>query len=1415
MPAIRDVFYRGAARPADLRLSGFACLAAIAILAIVCAQWVRAQDAAAAVGTPDADIGFVGLHGGVYELIEPEAARLKIRVKYFDDADIAERQVDFGSVRVLYLQHIRQEQRDAYRALIADARRRNPDLKIIAFEARGTQFLREVADDGAITEDLQAPKYYGKSAENLRRLLTYTGATYLQMPFKVEPPQDVQAEGLFHPDHAELFPTVDAFLEWRRTRGPVADQQPRVLVTVHATHLAFQQPKVVEALVREAEKQGALAVAIIDGRSKTYVDQARAFRPDVLIHTCHSTDALPLRIDLDVPHLHSIFFRKQSIDEWLKSPIGLASNEVAFQIIGQELIGAIEPQAVAGTRSGGGGAEAFQPVPERVEHLVRRAMSYAKLRSTPTAQKKVAIVYYDREMGKGELMRGSSTGMHMNAPRSVLAVLAKMKEKGYALRNVPETEDALMAALMERGRLVGVWAPGELDKLVRTGSPVLIPEQQYKAWLEKRVPPERRAQLEEKWGPAPGNFMVWQDADGRKFIVVPRVDLGNVILLPQPLRGEAHGKEALNSQAHDKTTAPPHNYLATYFWLEEQFGANAVVHFGTHGSEFALPGKATGLSNYDWPDIVMGAMPNFNPWIIENMVESAPVRRRVYGTLISHLPPPIVNAGLSDELATLHETIDKWELMEEGALRDRFAAEIGRQVRAARLDVDLHLAIPPDGKLDAQTIDKVNDYLHTIMEETTPTSLHVFGQPPRADLLPAYMVNVLRTPFLRALDELVAGHSHGKSDAKADLHQEHDTSDDHAADHHHNTRPIAERLLKLVLIDRVPPLDAVSLVTGKPLEKLPEEIDRGLKLAMKMHADFARTTDEIDNLLKGLDGRFVPPGPGNNPIRNPNAVPTGRNMYLLNPDEVPMRPSWELGRKMAEDLVNRYRVQHDGAYPRKVGFDLRSSATFRDYGVMEAQILALMGVEPVWDEKNLVSDVRLIPREKLGRPRVDVFIAAGGWYESNLPGRLNIWDKAVRLVAAADEPDNPVFANSRALQQTLQAKGIAPEKAAALAPARIFGRAPGRESGSTLAYTVERSGDWEDREQIAREYLQSHKYVYTEGAWGEQATELYDAAIQGTHTVVRSWSDYMTSPLSSRYTWLHGGALALGVEYATGKRPEYVFSDVRDPDKASLVKAEDALQQEYRVRLYNRKWLEAMMKEGYAGADHMRFLVSNSFGWEVMRPGSVGDANWQQMKEVLVDDRLNLNLKDWFERNNPYAYQDTTATMLEAIRKGYWNADSQTRQQLVEEYARSIARHGFSGSLRSGGNKALDELVRGELARMPQMAELLSQYTAQVKATIEAAPLVNLVAAPAAAPAPPGAAAPEASPADPTPQAQPPEAVQPPGKPANAQASVQGYRADVVQPSIWESRSMWGVGGLVGLVVCVLVGAWRRSGTPG
>jgi len=289
-------------------------------------------------------------------------------------------------------------------------------------------------------------------------------------------------------------------------------------------------------------------------------------------------------------------------------------------------------------------------------------------------------------------------------------------------------------------------------------------------------------------------------------------------------------------------------------------------------------------------------------------------------------------------------------------------------------------------------------------------------------------------------------------------------------------------------------------------------------------------------------------------------------MVVMNPEEVPTRPSWEIGKQLIDQLLAG-QLEANGHYPRKVAFTLNSFATFQDYGVMESQILYLMGVRPVWDERNLVADLELIPTTELGRPRIDVFISSLGYYRDMLPTRMRLLDKGVRLVAAHKEDNNRVYENSLRVKAELEKQGIAPQKAGTLSQARIFGGPPGQFGSAGYYYLVEKSGEWDSREELMSTYLSFSRHVYTEGFWGEEAPETYNHHIQGTDVLLRSWSDRTRSPLSNKYTWYKGGSLSLAIQHLTGNEPEWFLSDVRDPDQAAMVRAEDALRKDTRVRL--------------------------------------------------------------------------------------------------------------------------------------------------------------------------------------------------------------------------------------------------------
>ncbi len=1245
-------------------------------------------------------LGFVGLHGGVFEQMKRFEKDLNMHFEYITDKEIEEESVDFASFDMIFLQHVRESLRDQYMRLVTSAKKRKPSLRIFDISGGAERRLSRLFKQGLIERDPKIKEYYGGEPENLRRLLVYISVKYFGRTGEIKPPVAVDRRGIYHPDHGR-FDSVDKLLEWAKGRGIDVDG-PRAVVAVHLTHLLLQQPRVVDAIIREFERRGVFAVAMLDYGAK-YERFMLKFKPDVVIHTCHSRERVPFRVELGVPHLHSIFFRKQSIEQWRNNLVeGL--DRLSFQVTGQEVIGAIEPQIGAGTLKGGGSEEAFTPIMERIAHLVGRAVSWIRLRRLPNKDKRIAIIYWDREMGKSELMRGSATGMFLNAPRSLVRVLARMKKEGYTLTKVPADEDELIGWMLKWGRQIGVWAPGVLDRLARSGKAALVPVDVYKEWFERKVPPRQRAALVKRWGPPPGRFLVWKNDEGKEFIVIPKIDLGNVILLPQPLRGEAHD----TSLVHDRRVPPPHNYLATYFWLQEEFKADALIHFGTHGTDFLLPGRPTGLGPEDWTDMIMGLMPNIQVWVINNLGESSPSRRRSYSVLIDHLTPPSVRAGLSDDLLNLQGDVEKWMTLQPGALREKFRALITEEVKKQHLDKDLHFDLKGGRLLSAEEIRNLSSYLHDLRNETIPVCLHVLGEPPRKDLLVPYLVTCLRKRFLEALGEVIA--------VPADC----SISPQRRKEYLRNK---AEEVVSLVVREGLSPREAVSAVGGDVSKGMPKKLQESFALLARLRKGFSLTHQEIDNLMAALSGRFIPPGPGNSPDRNSSVVPTGRNMYVMNPEEVPSKPSWELGKFLVDQLLEQ-QLKKKGRYPKKVAFTLNSFATFQDYGVMESQILYLIGVRPVWDESNRVIDVEIIPRSELGRPRIDVFISVLGYYRDTLPTRMRLLDKAIRLVASLREKDNFLYADAVRVKRRLEEAGYSPRDAGILSKARIFGGPPGQVGvGAGYYYLVEKSGEWDTREDLMKVYLSHARHVYTKGMWGKDTPVAYNAHIEGSEIVLRTWADRTRSPLSNKYVWYKGGSLCLAIKYLTGKEPEFILSDVRDPDNARMVNAHDALRADYRVRLFNRKWIEGMMKEGYAGADQIAVHVANTMGWKIMREKSVTDDIWQEIVDVYVRDKKNLNIREWFEAENPFAFQEITEILLESIRKGYWQPDASVVREIAVEYVKSVVRHGEGGGLRGGGNVKLERFVE-KVLRAPgaeRFSALMEKYRARLEEARSAA----------------------------------------------------------------------------------------------
>lgn len=1234
----------------------------------------------------------IGMPAGALSAMEARAPDLGVRLTRFTGAEFASApSPDLAVFDAVLVSFAATAPEEPLRAAVDAGRSKRPDLKVLCLAPApicGSWSARLGPD--RLAQDPVLAGYYGLSREAMGDALAHILATHFGRATEAPAPDSRPAVAIHHPRIGSAEDVAD-FLERAAAAGLDVDDAPRVAVVAWRHHVLFHQPKVIDALIDEMELRGFLAVVLV-ADAPALRDRLRAFAPDLVVQTSHTEEPASFWQELGVPRIHALWFTDEPVARWRDNDrTGMTKSSLFHQVASAELKGATETLTAGGTESGADSGDEVLPIPDRIARIGGRVAAWIALAGKPEADKRLAVVVYDNDADKAGLMMGPAH--NLNAPKSMVRFLSALRDAGYGLRDIPGDERELLDRMVAHGRQMGAWEPGALDRLARGGQAVLVPEARYREWFEALVPERQRAEVVAKWGPVPGDIMVWTAGDGSRHLVLPGLDLGNVRLVTQPLKGETITASLKTQDSHQSLQPPTHHYLATYFWIREAFGADAVVHFGSHGTEWLFPGKQAVLSEADWSDILLGDLPNINPWLASNTAELLPCKRRAMAVTVGFLPAPLMEAGLPDELANLESTVNQWQSLAPGALKRKYAQSIGKQARATGLAGDLGLDLGTDATASNDDIARLSLHLHDLGNTFVPAAMHVLGEPPPDDLRVPYLVHCLGKRFTTTVAGLL----------------------DPAADE--DDRGVRERagaLLLAVLREDATPEQAVAVAGGRvPDDGLPEAVAEGLATAREMDQGFQAAGREIESVLDALDGRFVAPGSSGNPERNPAVVPTGRNLFLLNPEEFPSPASWELGTRLLRDQLERERAAR-GRYPNKIAFSLVPYATYSDFGIIESQILYLMGVRPVWDARNRVRDVELIPREELGRPRIDVFLSARGVYRDELPSLMRLLDKAVRLAASAEEPDNGVRAGTEAIRTHLEAGGMAPDRAGMLAGARMFGAEPREvlDSHDWFFYLTERSGEWENREELVDVYMEQNSHVYTEGAWGDKAPEAFARALAGTELILRSWYDNRDFALSNKFTWWVDGSLSLAVKHLTGQEPGLMFVDVRDRDEAQVRDARDVVQADLRARLQNPRWIRAQMDEGHAGANLVAKVVDNLMGWETMREHTVTDANWEALVDTYVRDAGGLGVRSWFEASNPHAFQKVSATLVETMRKGFWAAGDGTRRDVVAAYADSVVRHGLSGGIRAGGNAGLETFVQATLAEdaSPEAQTLLNGY---------------------------------------------------------------------------------------------------------
>ena len=1173
-----------------------------------------------------------------------------------------------------------------YKVVFISSRRMEPLTRVVqdglaAAAAKGTAVFFVPADRGDRFRASHADPAHAKQVSsywehsgprNMASLFRYAASHYLGSGEPYDDPQPRPENGYYHPEAPDLMLSTQEYVRWTRESGRYQEAGPRILLDF-ADGWRLGMTAGTAALLEAFEARGA-NVAAIFGNEKL-PQFVREFGPDLVISRRHGrwfqgprgVGLLESEFDIPVMRGASLMFTGETFEDYRQTKNGLRGVGLAMGAIVPEIDGAIEPTLIEGMRAEWSGRRFEAVERERIDRLADRALRWVRLRDEPNDGKRVAIIYVSG-IGKGKI-----TAASLNVPRSLIRFLGGMREAGYGVEGIPADAEALLAEMLRKGRNISESQRGELEELASLKDVTLIDADDYLEWFAT-LPEPLREEVIASFGPPPGRFMT-VERDGRRQIVVPKLEFGNVILMPQPARGP-------NMDArlqHNDRVPPNHQYLAAYWWLQREFKADAIVNYGTHGTHEFLPGRPLGQLADDWSDITLGRMPNVYVYIMDNVGEALIAKRRGSAVTVDHQIPPIGAASLSEadpEIGELYRAAEQFVDQEEGSLKERLREQVGRLGHTRRLDEDLGLdwsdSLPTD-----EEVAELKLHIHLVNEDRIPLGLHVHSQENPASEAAPLVTSMVGNDYVRRVALREMG-----------LREEGGTRWEVA-------RQRAVRHVEAALQGR----DVAPAL--RPDEDRVRTIFASLRL----------TAREIPQTLHALEGGYIPPGPGGDPVRNPAALPTARNLYGINPQEVPTRAAWEVGVELADALLDAER-ERLGRYPRKVGFTLWNTELIRHYGTDLAQILHLIGVRPVWDHNGIVADLELVPVEQLGRPRIDVVIQAASLFRDTFPDRMEFLDKAVRLAAGAADGDNYISEHVEESQIALKRAGMSAEDALLYAGARVFSNNVGG-YGTGVINNTERSGDFEDTAKLTEEYLARVGAVYTEGAeWGANVDGLYKQALSRTEAVSLSRSTNVISPLTLDHYFEYLGGMTMAVRDTTGSSPETYVSDVRDTEQGRLETVRETLTRDLRGKYWNPRWIQEQQQEGFSGAVEMSQTATNLFGWQVTKPEAIDDYVWDEVERVYVEDSLELGLPEWFDQENPYAFQNVTAVLIEAARKGYWDADAETLRRVANEYARSVADHGPAGDSRTVDNAAFQEFLGTALAAPgnEQGAVLLTSY---------------------------------------------------------------------------------------------------------
>lgn len=1200
-----------------------------------------------------------------------------------------------------------------------------------------------------------------------------------------------------HPDAEELeFGSVAEYEAFLDRQGLPADGAPGVIVTG-----AMGDPT---DLIRRLEETGNRVYAVRNPMQFIRRGHADSVSAAAVVNMAHGRLGDPMvewLRERNIP-LFATLNVNRPVEEWEKDPMGMNGGFLSQSVVTPEIDGAIRPYVLFAHYRDQEGLPQVRAIPERLETFIATVNNYIALQRKSNGEKRVAIYYYK---GPGQ---SALTASGMEVAPSLYNLLVRMKREGYKVEGLPASAAGLERLIQQQGSLFGTYAEGDAAEYLRLGNPLLITREEYESWAAQALRPEKRAEVTAAFGDFPGQYMATDD--GR--LGIARIELGNIVLLPQPAAGVGDNSFAV---VHGTDTAPPYPYIASYLWTQYGFGADAMIHFGTHGSLEFTPRKQVALSDRDWPDRLVGALPHFYVYSIDNVGEGMIAKRRSYAGLQSHLTPPFMESAVRGIYKELCDAVKSYNALAGSDTPDPAAIErTSLAVKRIAVKLGLHRELGLDSLTTTPyteaDIARIENFAEELVAEKVTGQLYTMGVPYEEARIASSVYSMAVDPI--AYGVLALDKQRGRAATDTEKHRSL-----FAARYIEPARALVGRLLAApaaaddALICRFAALTPEELAKAREIDRaqqapqgmmammmaMAQETpaaaapttgrkpagadmaemrkkakgmapDKALKMAKMMGAspealrkmeaamkgkaapqpeaaetapatspmasmmaamtqarkeyskeeihkaraimeverairnvgnyrDALRRSPEAElaSLLNALSGGYTAPSPGGDPIANPNTLPTGRNLYAINAEATPSAEAWEKGVALAEKTIETYRRRHHDSIPRKVGYTLWSGEFIQTQGATVAQVLYMIGVEPVRDAFGRVTDLRLIPSAELGRPRIDVVVQTSGQLRDIAASRLFLIDRAVEMAAAAtdDRYENQVAAGVVEAERTLTEKGLSPKEAREISTFRVFGGVNGAYGTGIQGMTM--AGDrWEQESEIADVYLNNMNAFYgSEKAWETVRQFAFEAALTRTDAVVQPRQSNTWGALSLDHVFEFMGGMNLAVRNVTGKDPDAYLSDYRNRNAARIQEVKEAIGAESRTTIFNPAYIREKMKGDAGAAESFAEAVRNTYGWNVMKPAAVDKELWDEIHEVYIRDKFALGTREYFERKNPAALQEMTAVMLESVRKGLWAASERQVSELAALHTELVNKYGPSGSAFVCDNAKLREFI--------------------------------------------------------------------------------------------------------------------------